>query len=393
MFWFDPSSGLSSAILAGLGLYGLWNFRKALAAWWNPAGALFGLGVLWAIGSIAWSFHPAGSARDLIKSLPMALAAFAVPAAFDRPSRIWTALVASAGLVTARVVADLVRLLTELGWPAVLTDARFFHPYLYTHPNAASMMAGLCVLVFAARWMAGAPGAWRKALLAAGIAGNLAYLLMMASRGPQIAFAATALAFPVILFPDGRARLAAGVLALALGFGLWQVADELNPRFRDNTMSTFNDRDVVWKHAKMLADRRPTAGYGFGKKAFVKAVYENPAQDAPAVRVHYPHTHNYWLMLYFQSGLVGLACWGAGWLATALRLGWFARCADPVAAGRKGRIRARVLPALLGTGLAFILLYGVGDFPDHAIRHAQFYLLGLAMALMASPKPETAPAP
>ena len=88
LFWFEPSSGASSAILAGLGLYGLWNFRKTLSAWRNPAGALLGLGVLWAVLSIAWSFHPAGSARDLVKSAPMALAAFALPAAFDRPSRI-----------------------------------------------------------------------------------------------------------------------------------------------------------------------------------------------------------------------------------------------------------------------------------------------------------------
>lgn len=394
VFWFDPSSGLSTALLLGMGGYALWNFRKTLAAWKNPAGALFGLGVLWAVVSMAWSMDPAGSARDLAKSAPMALAAFALPSVFDRPVRVWTALVASAGLVTARMAVDMVRLVGELGWPAVLAEARFFHPYLYTHPNASSMMAGLCVLVFAVRWMAGAPGFWRKALWMAGIAVDLAYLLMMASRGPQIAFAAAALAFPIVLFPDGRARLVAAVLAVALAFGLWQVADELNPRFRDHTMSTFNDRDTVWKHGKMLADRKPILGYGFGKKAFVKAVYDNPAQPAPAVRVHYPHTHNYWLMLYFQGGLVGLAFWGTGWLAMALRLGRFARRADPTGAGRKGRIRARLLPALLGTGFFFILFYGVGDFPDHAIRHALFYLLGLAMAL-TSPllKTETVPAP
>ena len=73
--------------------------------------------------------------------------------------------------------------------------------------------------------------------------------------------------------------------------------------------------------------------------------------------------------------------------------------AHPVAAAQVRRWlaaempQARILPALLGTSLFFILLYGVGDFPDHAIRHAQFYLLGLALALTAPPRTEAAPAP
>ena len=36
---------------------------------------------------------------------------------------------------------------------------------------------------------------------------------------------------------------------------------------------------------------------------------------------------------------------------------------------------------LLGTGLAFILVYGIADFPDSVIRQVQFYLAGLALAL------------
>lgn len=392
-YWFDPSSGVSTALLWGTGLLGVWRLRQTRAAWRNPAGLLFGLGALAAALSMAWSFHPAGTARDLVKSAPMALAAFALPGICDRPGRIWAALVASAGLVTARVGVDLARLVAELGWPEVLTAARFHHPYLYTHPNAASMMAGLCILVFAARGLAGAPGAGWKALLAAGIVVDLAYLEVMASRGPQIAFAVAALAFPAVLLPGGRARLAALGLALALGFGLWRVAGDLNPRFRDRTMATFNERDKVWKHAKALADQRPVWGYGFGKKTFEKVVYDNPEQPAPALPFHYPHAHNYWMMLYFQGGAAGFGLWSLGWLALAVRLGRFARRAEPAAGGRWARLQARILPALLGTSLFFILLYGVGDFPDHAIRHAQFYLLGLALALTAPPRTEAAPAP
>lgn len=389
VLWMDPSSGLGSAILWIAGAYALWNWRRTLAAWKNPVGLFFGLGVLWAVLSLAWSFYPAGSARDLIKSAPMMLAALALPVVFDRPARIWAALVASAGLVTVKLGLDLVRLFNELGWPLMLTEARFYHPYLYTHPNVSSMMAGLSVLVFVSRGLAGAPGFGRKAWLGAGIALDLAYLVVMASRGPQAVFALVALAFPIVLLPGWRARLVALVLLAGVGCGLWCAAGAINPRFRDHTMGNYNNRDTVWGHAKLLADRKPVLGYGFGKKAFHKAVYENPSQRAPLVPVRYPHPHQYWLMVYFQGGAIGFALWSLGWLALGGRLVGQARRVDRAAAGFGGRLRARVLPMLLMAGIAFILIYGIGDYPDHVIRHAQFYLAGLALALTLPPaKPE-----
>jgi hypothetical protein len=384
ILWFDPSSGLATAILYGAGLYALAHARRTLAAWRNPAGVLFGLGILWALVSWFWSFDPPGTARDLIKTAPLVLGVFAIPVVFDSPGRIWTGLVASAGAVTVRLAVELGWVAFFLGWPSVMEAARFMRPYLYTHPNVSSMMAGLCVLVLAARWLAGAPGAGRKAALAAGIAVNLAYLVVMASRGPQAVFALVALAMPVLLLPGWRIRLAAIGLAAALGFGLVRVAPMVNPRFADHTMGTFNRRDTIWRHAKMLADRKPMLGYGHGKKAFVKAFYHNPSQRAPLVPVHYPHTHSYWLMMYFQGGRVALGVWGLAWVALALRLGRFAGRSERMATNWLGRLRARVLPMVIGAGGAYILIYGIGDYPDHVIRHVQFYLVGLAMALPGS---------
>lgn len=386
VLWFDPSNGRATAILACAGLYALANGRKALAAWKNPVGALFALGTLWAALSWIWSFDPPGTARDLAKAVPLALGVWAIPAIFDRPGRIWAALLASAGAVTLRLAVDLLRLFCFLGWPSVREAARYFHPYLYTHPNVSSMMAGLCALVFAARLLAGAPGAGRKLALAGGIALDLAYLAAMGSRGPQAAFALAALALPVVLLPGWRVRLAAAGLAAALGCGLWQAADRVNPRFGDHTMGNFNRRDTIWGHAKMLADLRPALGYGYGKKAFAKAVYENPAQRSPLVPVRYPHAHHYWLMLYFQGGAVAFAAWSLAWLGLGVRLARFAARAEREAAGWTGRLRARALPDLLGLGIAFILLYGIVDFPDNAIRHALFFLAALALALTA-PRP------
>ena len=189
--------------------------------------------------------------------------------------------------------------------------------------------------------------------------------------------------FPVLVLPGWRVRLAMAGLSLLLGAALLPVAYWVNPRFSDKTMFNFNRRDTIWGHARMLADRRPVLGYGFGKKAFVKAVYENPEQRAPMVPVHYPHTHSYWLMLYFQGGRVGFLLWSLGWLALGLRLAFTTRRFERAESSWVGRLHARSLPVLLGLGAAGILVYGIMDFPDHALRQAQFYLLGTGMGLTA----------
>ena len=381
VLWFDPSSGLSTAILWLAGGYALWQGRRTMAAWRNPAGVLVGLGVAGAVLSWAWSFHAPGTARDLIKSAPSGLAVWAIPVIFDRPGRIWAALIASAGVVTVRLGVDLFRVCFFLGWPSVLEAARFFHPYLYTHPNVSSMMAGLCVLVFAARGLAGVPGWTGKAWLGAGIVLNLVYLLVMGSRGPQAVFGLVMLTMLVLILPGWRTRLVAAGLATVIGIGLVPVAHKINPRFRDSTMGTFNRRDTIWGHAKMLADQRPLLGYGYGKKVFVRAVYENPAERSPLVPVRYPHSHSYWLMLYFQGGVVALAVWSLAWFVLVLRLGRTAGRVEAEAAGWRGKRMARALPVLVLAGIVYILVYGIGDYPDHVIRQVQFYLIGLAMAL------------
>ena len=75
LLWFDPANGFATAILWWAGVYGIWNWRRTLAGWKNPVGLCFGLGLVWALLSTGWSFYPAGSVRDLVKSTPMVLAA------------------------------------------------------------------------------------------------------------------------------------------------------------------------------------------------------------------------------------------------------------------------------------------------------------------------------
>jgi O-antigen ligase len=97
--------------------------------------------------------------------------------------------------------------------------------------------------------------------------------------------------------------------------------------------------------------------------------------------VHYPHAHSYWLMLWFQGGATGLALWTLGWGALGGRLARAARAAEGFATSWRARLQRRVLPVLLATGIGYILVYGIGDFPDNVIRQSLFYLAGLAVGL------------
>lgn len=390
LIWCHPSSGAANAVLWGAGLYALWQARRTWAAWAHPAGICFGLGILWAIASLAWSMYPMGSARDLIKSAAMTLGAMAIPVIFDRPDRVWAALLTSAVLVTLVLTADLLWMAFWLGGPWLLPAARFFRPYLYTHPNVSSMMAGLCVMVFTTALLRGVRKTGFKLLLLLGIGLALGYLVVMGSRGPQLVFALAVLVSPAVLLPGWRSRLVAAVLAAGVATALWWYGGIINPRFKDHTMLTFNYRVIVWRHARHLADQQPWGGYGYGKKAFVKAVYENPQHRPPRAPVRFPHTHSYWLMLYFQGGGVAVALWSAGWLALLGRLVRYAYHQCRRLSGWRQRLQVRLLPALLAISILYILLYGIGDYPDHVIRHTLFYLAGLAAALTA---PRTADSP
>ena len=65
------------------------------------------------------------------------------------------------------------------------------------------------------------------------------------------------------------------------------------------------------------------------------------------------------------------------------------RCAACHRGCARERFRDRVLPALLLAGIVYVLVYGIGDFPDSVIRASLFHFIGLGLAL-TQPPPEAA---
>ena len=393
VFWFHPSSGLAAAVCVGVGLHGLWRWPRLKRAWLAPAGAGFLALALVAVASAAWSVHPQGTLRDIAKVLPVLFGVLGLPAVATTRRRIWGGLLLAAGCVTLALLLETLRLGAALGWGReLLEQARYTQPYLYTHPNVSSMMAGLCAFVYGGRLVAGTTSRLQAMAVAVGAAFCLGYLWMMGSRGPQAVFAMTALAAPAILLPGWRAKLAAAGAAALAAMALWAAMGVINPRFKDAaTMHRFNNREIVWNHtALLLRGWSPWVGFGYGKKAFKRAYYENPNQRAPFTpdaNLVFPHAHSYWRMVRFEGGWLGFAVCLVAWaqlvFATGHALVRASRRARPN--GWIAALRARGLGGALAACLGCILLYGVWDYPDHLVRHTQFILVATLLAWLATP--------
>lgn len=389
--WFvlcKSSSGVTEAIGYLTGLWALWNWRRTVRHWKNPVGVCFGLGVLWAVASVMWSPVPAEAGRNLLKTASLVFGVWGLPAVFAGRERVRTALAAGAGLLSVRLAADLVRLAMARGvGRELLYWARYEHPYLFNHPNVSCMMAGLAALAWVALAASGVRGGWRKAGLLAGLAVDLAYLVVMASRGPQIVFVAALLAYPLMALPGWKARVAAIAAVAALGTGLWLGAGRINPRMKDSTMGGFHGRDVVWKHvAEHLMPEHPLRGFGFGKGTFEHVTYHDPSRKPLRGEVEYPHAHSYWLMLVFQGGFIALILWLEGWFALLAGLLLTLHHTGLPPAPWRQRMAERAMPAFFLAAVGMVLLYGVADYPDNLIRDVQFMLPALALAWAWPPR-------
>lgn len=386
VYLWKPSSGVAEAAAWAVGVYGVLQGRRLLAHWRNPAGVCFALGVCWAVLSAFWAPNAGGATRDLVKSAALVASVAGLPVLLEGRRRMGGALVAGAGMVSVRLVADLVRLVGALGWGEVWARARYWHPYLYNHPNVSCMMAGVSALILtvaAVRCAMGVRG-WRLAAaegaLGAGLCVDVLYLLVMGSRGPQIVFAVAALGLMLWMVPPSwKWRLGAGVVAVAAALGLWAAAGVINPRLEDATMSNLHGRDVVWKYVGERMPEHPWRGFGFGKRTFEAVAYADSTHAPLGGKVHYPHAHSYWLMLVFQGGVIGAALWAAAWMA--LGRGLFRALGEGSGVVGAGRcVAARAWPAMFLAGIGMILLYGVADYPDNLLRDVQFYLAALGMA-------------
>ena len=379
IIWTFSSSAVQDVIIFSAFLFALFFAGRGNFAWKQPAGIAFVILLIHHFIMLPFSVSPEMSVKDTGRMLEVLAGAFAIPVIFNTDKKISRAIFYSAVGITLTLAYDLVRMAFYLG-PDILVKAHSFRPFILNHSNVASMMAGLSFFVFSyhiPQFLPGFSGGWeRKSLwpVLGCVAGGLvclAYLIIAASRGPQITFA-LAFVFSGLIIPRGRNKLIWLIIIIILGAVLLANYKHINPRFAEKkTMTGFSERDKVWKHTWQLAQESPWFGYGYGKRNFEMNYY---ASQPPRANYHFPHCHQYWLKLLFEYGWTGACLYAAAWLILAISL--LRRILTAQTLGD------RLLPGVIALMLLFIHLYGLGDYPDNIVQVAQIWLIPAALVAL-----------
>ncbi len=365
--WFYSSKGIHDALVWGAFAAALPRARRAWPVWNNATGKAFMVLLLFTTATLPFSISFDDSLRDMIRMARLPAGAFAISVWFNRDDRIFDALWYSALAITLVLTADLARLSWVLRGD-ILEAAHAHEPFMLNHSNVSSTLAGLCLFVFAFT-----PALRRERYFsvtaAIGILICAAYIFVLASRGPQIAFLCSAPIAGLILIKGRRGR-ACWFMAATLAFWLlYTNMERINPRFAEREeVATFAGRSMVWEHTWELAQKRPWQGYGFGKRVF-QHVYQS--NDPPPSPFEYPHPHSYFLFALFQHGRPGLLLYAIAWIFMGLRLTrviWRYRNDD-----------ARLLPGLTASMLLLLHLYGLADYPDNRLAMALVWLVPAAL--------------
>ncbi|MBI2442173.1 MAG: hypothetical protein HYV35_12480, partial [Lentisphaerae bacterium] len=199
IIWKFSATFVQDLLVYGAFLFALRRVSRGAAAWKQLPGIAFIVVLMHMILSLPFSSNPALSLRDFSGMLKIFAGAFAIPVVFNTRERIETALFYSATAIALVLGYDLIRLTVALG-ANLLREAHGFRPFILNHSNVASMMAGACVFVFFYFFWQWRRSFWRAAGCLGGGLLCLAYLVLLTSRGPQIAFALTTV-FAGVLIP------------------------------------------------------------------------------------------------------------------------------------------------------------------------------------------------
>lgn len=369
LVWLFPSSGCTDAVIAGACLLALLRWRRAGLVWLSAPGLAALLLAAYPVVALLWAVHPAAAAADLARDLRLPAGAFALSLLITGGRRLDRALLLSAGVLLAVFAADLVRLThAHLTLGPHFPGARYYKPQVLNHPNVSSLLAAATFFICLYGAWTRKASRWAAAGLVLGALLSLAYLYVMASRGPQAAFAVAAGAAFLLVPRTWKGRAAGLVLLLIAGILVGFNVKTLNERFLDRK-DLLSGRGAVWAHTAALARERPWFGYGYGKDTF-QAVYY--ASHPPASPHRFPHPHQYALFVLFQGGRAWLILHAAFWLLLAGRL--------LKAMARERDEAARLRLVLLALLLVMWQAYGLGDYPDNRLKLAFTALPALALA-------------
>ncbi len=371
LVWCFSSNGIQKVLLWSCFLYSVFKaYGGAGRIWKNSAGIAFIAVLGYMVVTLPLSVSPKDAALDFIKLLDVLAAAYAISVLFNNERKISCALVYTASALTLVFACDLVRLFVYLG-NNVFSKAHFFQPFLMSHPNNASIASG-----FAAFTLACFSWKWRgnrlQCLTCLGaMLINIFYIFVMASRGPQAAFAASIGLSGFIFLPGWRKKtlwLLAVCVAAVIVLGNLET---VNPRFKDKkSMAGFCEREIVWKHTWSLSSNHPFIGHGYGKRIFQDVYYSS---NPPRSRFFFPHPHSYWLYILFSHGWIGVVLYAVAWFLLIFRL--LRQVVSQPA------FEDIIVPGTVALLIIFIHVYVLVDWPSNIVYEMLVWLIPAALVV------------
>ncbi len=376
LVWNFRATLAQDLLLTGAFLYAAIRHPARWRCWRQPAGVLFlaaGGGML---AASALGTDPAASFRELLKYADVVLAALALPVLFHTRARLAAVLRYGAWGVTVCLGYDLLRIVAALG-RQTLAGAHGLEPFLLVHSNQSSVMAGAAALALALPALAGGGSRGRRAADLAGAGVALAYLVVLASRGPQAAFVAAAAAAAVCWPARARDRWIMTGHAAGAELVVVLASAVLNPRFFERGEDgLLVDRDKAWRHTAALIRESPVLGYGHGCAVFER-VYHG---TRPPLSPHrFVHAHQELLQLGFAYGLPVLALTAAAWLT------WFAALLRRVLAPPGPAAPRRLCLVVLALGV-LLHVYGLADCWAQVAAMLAVWTVALGIGILALPE-------
>lgn len=371
IMWKMPTKGVQDGLVWLAFLWAVSARREGWRHWRTGIGVACGALIVYSVAILPMSDMREMSLRDAVKGIDVFVAALIIPVVFSTRRRMERGLLYTAVAFVLLLAYHLVQMGIVLKGE-LFVRAHGFEPFILHHSNVASMAAGVAFFIlvyFAWKWRA------EKAKLAVCVAGllvTLLYKVVVASRGPQIAFAGTIAVSGVLLMPKWRGKLIWLLLMVAAVVTIATVGvEKINSRLNDESMGNFTGRTVVWRHTWELAKERPVIGYGYGKRTFMGVYHGSGPPPSP---FEFIHPHQYWLYVLFCQGWIGVALHGAIWLLVVVRL-------VVHMFGSTRTFSERLLPGTVLLMIVFMHIYSLADWPSAILNILMVWLVPTALVV------------
>ncbi|MBM4297407.1 MAG: hypothetical protein FJ143_06660 [Deltaproteobacteria bacterium] len=332
----------------------------AALSYWAPLASFFAI----VAASLLPDFHSAGDFRYLAFAVAHAVMIVDVFAASDRRRWLLQLMALAPVILVVRGLIDA---------PEVFKfrlDYRFDHPL--DHANTAGYLLAMSIPL--CLYVVQAGRGWRRWLAAVVCFGEVVALLLTYSRGAWLGLSAAMVFFAFITnrWKSFLAMLAVVAICLTGFPSLRERAFSVLRPLHDPALS---DRLRIGHDAFRLGLEQPILGVGYGRgrlKDALRSRYNyTPSEHGPIW-----HTHNVYIELFAETGILGLGTFGWLMVSTLYRL-----LRSVLAEANSSRL----LGVSLATSWVAAAVAGLGDIPFYHHEPRIFFFSLFALAHLTCP--------